>query len=76
MNDFFGSIFQANGTDIHLTSAGAYFITLVFHACMFQQSPEGLVNDSRGELTSEQALIFQRLAWQTVTGYALSGVLR
>jgi hypothetical protein len=76
MGDFFGGIFQANGTDIHLTSAGAYFITLVFHACMFQQSPEGLINDSQGELTSEQALTFQRLAWQTVTDYPLSGALR
>jgi chitobiase/beta-hexosaminidase-like protein len=76
INDFFGRLFNANGTDIHLTGAGAYYISLVFYACMFQQNPEGLINDSEGELTSEQALVFQRLAWQTVTGYPLAGIGR
>jgi Fn3 associated len=76
MTDFFGRIFQAAGTDIHMTPAGAYFITLVFYSCMFQQTPEGRINDSSGELTGEQAAIFQRLAWDAVNGYAFSGVLR
>ncbi len=76
IDDFFGRLFSAGGTDIHLTRAGQYFITIVFYACMFQQSPEGLINDTYGELTGEQAAIFQRLAWETVTSYPLSGVLR
>lgn len=76
VNDFFGKLFQAGGADIHTTSAGAYFVSLVFYACMFQASPQGLVNESDGELTQEQAAVFQRVAWETVTGYALSGVAR
>lgn len=76
ITDFFGTLFQAGGADIHMTGAGAYFITLVFYSCMFQQSPEGLVNDSGGELTAEQAAAFQRIAWDTVVGYPLSGVDR
>jgi chitobiase/beta-hexosaminidase-like protein len=76
MTDFFGTIFQAAGEDIHLTAPGAYYITLVFYGCMFQQSPEGLVNDSAGTLSDQQATIFQQLAWQTLQGYPLSGITR
>jgi Chitobiase/beta-hexosaminidase C-terminal domain len=76
INDFFPRIFQDAGANIHMTPAGAYFITLVFYACMFEKSPEGLINDSNGELNEEQAAIFQRLAWETVSGYGFSGVTR
>jgi hypothetical protein len=76
ISDFFGSIFLASGADIHLTPAGAYFITLVFHACMFQSTPVGLVNETGGELTDEQAALFQQIAWDTVMAYPLSGVSR
>jgi hypothetical protein len=76
ITDFFGTLFQDGGNDIHLTSAGQYFITLIFYGCMFQQSPEGLVNDSGGALTAEQASAFQRVAWETLEGYPLSGITR
>jgi hypothetical protein len=76
ITDFFGTLFQAGGEDIHMTGAGVYLITLVFYSSMFQQSPEGLANESGGELTAEQAAIFQRIAWDTVAGYPLSGVAR
>ena len=76
VNDFFATMFQAGGADIHMTSAGAYFVSLVFYACMFQASPEGIVNESDGALTEAQAAVLQRVAWQTVTGYSLSGVAR
>jgi hypothetical protein len=75
-SDFFGSLFQAGGEDIHLTPAGAYFISLVFYGCMFQQDPAGLGNDSGGVLTAEQATVFQRIAWETVQAYPLSGFNR
>jgi Fn3 associated len=76
MSDFFGTMFEAGGTDIHMTTPGAYYITLVFYACMFQRTPEGRINDTNGALTSEQAAIFQQLAWETVKGYPFSGLLR
>lgn len=75
-NDFFGRLFQAGGTDLHMTPAGAYFIALVFYGSLFQQSPEGLVNQSGGELSDEQAAVFQRIAWETVQSYPFSGVDR
>ncbi|HWO15042.1 MAG TPA: FN3 associated domain-containing protein, partial [Polyangiaceae bacterium] len=58
MADFFGSIFQAGGDEIQLTPVGAYFVTLVFYGCMFQRSPEGLMGDSSGALSAEQAAAF------------------
>ncbi len=76
MTNFFGSIFLASGADIHLTRAGAYYVTLVFYACMFQRTPVGLANETGGELTDEQAALFQQLAWDTATGYPWSGVSR
>jgi hypothetical protein len=73
---FFGQIFQANGTDIHLTRPGAYFISLVFYAVMFQSNPAGTYVDPGTQLTDQQALVLQNIAWETVTGYAESGVTR
>lgn len=76
IDDFFGAIFMDGGADIHLTGPGAYLVSLVFYACMFQANPAGLPDVTGGELTDEQRAIFQRLAWKTVTDYALSGVSR
>jgi hypothetical protein len=72
---FFGQIFQA-GTDIHLTRPGAYFISLIFYASMFQSNPAGTELDPSYGVTSEQALVLQTIAWETVTSYAASGVAR
>jgi hypothetical protein len=76
ISDFFATLFQAGGEDIHMTAAGAYFISLVFYGCMFQASPEGLPNETSGALSAEQATAFQRIAWETVSSYPLSGVNR
>jgi hypothetical protein len=75
-SDFFGQIFQAGGTDIHLTRPGAYFISLVFYSVMFQSSPVNTYVDPDTQLTDQQALVLQSIAWETVTGYASSGVTR
>ncbi|HEX6243109.1 MAG TPA: chitobiase/beta-hexosaminidase C-terminal domain-containing protein [Polyangiales bacterium] len=76
LNDFFGQIYAANGTDIHLTKPGAYLVTLVFYACMFQKSPEGLVPEASFGVSGALATQLQRIAWETVTAYPLSGVSR
>jgi hypothetical protein len=76
MTDFFTTLFQSGGTDIHMSEAGAYFISLVFYGCMFQASPEGLPNEAGAALDAEQAATLQRIAWDTVVNYPLSGVDR
>jgi hypothetical protein len=74
--DFFAQIFSNNGQDIHLTPPGAYYITLIFYATMFQSNPIDTAPDPSIGLTDQQALVLQQLAWETVTGYANSGVMR
>jgi Secretion system C-terminal sorting domain len=69
--------------DIHLTNKGNYFVACVMYATLFKQSPVGLttvLNNNFGTPytnmpTSQQALIMQQVAWQTVTELsALTGV--
>ena len=74
--NFFGQIFQASGADIHLTKPGAYFISLIFYACMFQSNPSATELDASYGVTAEQARVLQAIAWETVTSYASSGVAR
>lgn len=75
-NSFFARIFQGGlGTDDHLTSDGRYFVSLVFYAAMFQQSPVGLPHADT-TLTADQATALQQIAWDAVQGYPLSGIGR
>ena len=74
--NFFGQIFSNNGLDIHLTPPGAYYITLIFYATMFQSNPINTAPDPSIGLSDQQALVLQQLAWETVTGYTGSGVMR
>ena len=71
VKDFFAEIF-ADG--IHLTPKGRYLISLVHYACIFRESPEGKASALTTGLTSEQAAIFQRLAWQAVKDYKWAGL--
>jgi hypothetical protein len=75
MAEFFTSIFDQNGTDLHLTEPGRYFVTLVFYACMFQKSPQGIEYAGTG-VSAVQAAKLQEIAWKTVSTYAPSGVSR
>ncbi len=70
LTDFWKDI-SADG--LHLQYRGNYMVALVFYACLFKESPEGKVSVLDSGLTSQQAAIFQRLAWQTVHDYSFSG---
>ena len=70
-NDFAGQIFS---DDIHLARPGRYLVALVHFACIYGETPENKVTIANSGLTREQAAIFQRLAWETVTSEPLSGV--
>lgn len=61
--------------DLHLSTKGQYLIGLVFYACLYGQSPVGRVTAERTGLTDFQARIYQQIAWDTVSRYALSGVM-
>lgn len=71
MKDFFGTIF-ADG--IHLSAPGRYLVSLVHYACIFKESPEGKVTWANSGLTREQAILFQKIAWETALAEPASGV--
>ena len=75
ISDFFGAFFGQNGTDSHLTDDGRYFISLVFEACMFQRTPQGLPWTGT-TLSAAQAATLQSITWSTVTAYRWSGAGR
>jgi len=60
--------------DIHLARQGRYLVALVHYACIFGADPQGKVTYANSGLTTEQAAIFQRIAWETVIAEPLSGV--
>jgi hypothetical protein len=72
---FWTTFFSNNGTNNHLTNEGRWYVALVFYAAMFQRDPAGLPRAGTA-LTDAQAAALQALAWQTVGGYALSGIRR
>jgi hypothetical protein len=61
--------------DIHLNHMGNYFVACVMYATIYGKSPEGLTSvlkDEWGNLlanmpSASQALIMQKVAWNTVT---------
>lgn len=59
---------------LHLKVPGAYLVSLTAFAVMYKQSPVGRVNTWPSELTQEQALILQNIAWDVCTEYKYSGV--
>jgi hypothetical protein len=66
---------------IHLNDLGAYLIALTHFAVLYHQSPKGLPATLRradGQLATPlpEAAVepLQRLVWQVVSGYALTGV--
>jgi hypothetical protein len=71
MSTFFDPIFS---DDIHLAPPGRYLVALVHYACIFGADPQGKVTYANSGLTAQQAAIFQRIAWETVTAEPLSGV--
>jgi len=75
MSDCVAAVFHSP-TDFHMTSKGAYLISLVHYACLYRENPEGKVTAANAGLTPEQARLFQQIAWQTARSYERSGLDR
>jgi Fn3 associated len=71
LSDFFNTMFD---DDLHLSRRAQYLVSLVFYACLYRQTPEARVTHAGTDLTVEQALAFQRIAWSTASTYSLSGI--
>lgn len=71
LGSFFDTMFD---DELHLSRRAQYLVALVFYSCLYRQTPEARVTHSGTELTLDQALAFQRIAWSTASAYPLSGV--
>jgi hypothetical protein len=69
--DFFAEFFE---DEVHLFPKAQYLVSLVFYACLYNQTPEGRVTHEGPGLTDEQALAFQRIAWDVASSYSGSGI--
>lgn len=76
---FWTTFFSNGGTDNHLTPIGRYLVTLVFYGALFQKDPRTLPDTNLGTpatVTAAQAAALQQIAYDAVSGYALSGYTR
>lgn len=55
--------------DVHGNNDGAYLVQLTWYAAFYGQSPEGKVLPLMTNLTAQQALVMQRLAWDVIKNY-------
>lgn len=68
---------EAGAVDtIHFNQIGAYLMALTHYAVIYQRSPEGMQEGLITDLSPETALALQRIVWDVVSGYSLTGMTR
>ncbi|WP_435256804.1 hypothetical protein ACSBLW_11725 [Thioclava sp. FR2] len=79
--DLFAKLPDGSIDTIHFNDLGAYLMALTHYATIYQRSPEGLpatLTRADGSpvtpIAAETANALQRIVWEVVTGYALTGV--
>jgi len=68
---------QIFSDNIHPNELGAYAVTMIHYACIFNQSPVGLTNDLSGGATFPTvalATYLQNMIWDVVTNYNRTGI--
>jgi chitobiase/beta-hexosaminidase-like protein/Fn3 domain-containing protein len=70
-DDFYPRLFKDS---VHVNVEGAYLIDCLFYAAFYGESPEDRLLPVATQLTSQQAKIMQKLAWDTLKNYPYSGL--
>jgi hypothetical protein len=68
---FYAALFDDH---VHVNPAGCYLVGLTWYAALYHESPEGKLLPIGTNLTSEQARVLQRLAWDVVKNYPDCGL--
>jgi len=71
VENFYATFFEDS---VHVNPAGCYLVALTWYAALLRESPEGKLLPVGTGLTAEQALLLQRLAWDTVKNYPDCGL--
>jgi len=59
---------------VHPNSNGGYLVDLTWYGAFYRESPEGKVLPILTSLTTEQAAVMQRLAWDVIKNYPDCGL--
>jgi CubicO group peptidase (beta-lactamase class C family) len=68
---FYATLFD---DQVHVNPAGCYLVGLTWYAALYRESPEGKLLPIGTNLTSDQARVLQRLAWDVVKNYPDCGL--
>ena len=68
---FYAKLFE---DQVHVNPAGCYLVGLTWYAALYRESPEEKLLPIGTNLTSEQARLLQRLAWDVVKNYPDCGL--
>jgi len=68
---FYGLLFE---DQVHVNPAGCYLVGLTWYAALYRESPENRLLPIGTSLSSEQARVLQRLAWEVVRNYPDCGL--
>ena len=64
------------GWDIHMSTKGAYFVSLVLCGCFYKEPLDKVsLPEKTTTLTPEQDAVYKRIAWDTVRSYPWAGVV-
>jgi len=70
-DDFYNRLFEDS---VHLNPDGAFLVDAMFYSAFYGESPVGKFLPVLTGLTGPQALLLQKLAWDTMTNYPYSGL--
>jgi CubicO group peptidase (beta-lactamase class C family) len=70
---FYATLFD---DQVHVNPAGCYLVACTWYAALYHESPEGRLLPIGTNLTSEQARVLQRLAWDVIQNYPDCGLYK
>jgi|GEM_PF-49998 len=68
---FYAALFEDH---VHVNAAGCFLVDCTWFAALYHQSPEGKLLPIGTNLTTEQAGVLQRLAWDVIKNYPDCGL--
>jgi hypothetical protein len=69
--DFYPMLFS---DQVHPNVKGGYLVDLTWYAAFYRESPEGKVLPAGASLTTAQAKVMQKLAWEVIKNYPDCGL--
>ena len=69
--NFYATLFEDH---VHVNAAGCFLVDCTWYAALYHESPEGKLLPIGTNLSSEQAVVLQRMAWDVIKNYPDCGL--